>query len=66
MICSTVVKQSHTHTQRKRPLPHRLAELRHGCDLVREAYVGLAGNAAGGAEVNKMLWSWNSKLIRGP
>ena len=28
---------------RKRPLAVDVAELRHGCDLVREAYVGSTG-----------------------
>ena len=31
---------------RKRPLAVDVAELRHGCDLVREAYVGSTGTAA--------------------
>ena len=31
---------------RKRPLAVDVAELRHGCDLVREAYVGPTGTAA--------------------
>ena len=32
--------------EEKRPLAVDVAELRHGCDLVREAYVGSTGTAA--------------------